>query len=127
MRENKVEPISHLVKLVDVVHHCSQLFAAPAAETHADPLFRRLAEIIRQKADQFEFELRTELRRLAAEPHAPHSGPKTALRSGLILVLQSYQQALKSNIPAHARAMLTRQNEEIQKVYEDFLALSRAA
>ena len=127
MRESKVEPISRLVKLVDVVHHCSQLFAAAAAKTDVDPFFQRLAETIRQKADQFEFELRTELTRLAAEQHAPHEEPNIALGSGLLLVLQSYQRALKSHMPAHARAMLTRQAEEMQKIYEEFLALSRAA
>ena len=40
MRESKAEPISRLVKLVDAVHHCSQLFAAAAAKTDVDPLFQ---------------------------------------------------------------------------------------
>jgi hypothetical protein len=127
MFESKVEPFGQFVKLVDRIHHCSQLSATAMAEIDMDPSFLRLAETIHQKADQFEFELRTELARLAIEPPAPGDDPEIAFRSALILVLQSYQRALKSNIPAHARAMLTRQNEEMQKVYEEFLALSRAA
>ncbi len=83
---------------------------------------------MKKKMEQFGFELQPELGRLGGE-EAPASAqelntnPKTALEG----VLDHYGQALSTTLPAHARAMLTRQSVEMQKAYEEFISLDRAA
>jgi hypothetical protein len=38
-------------------------------------------------------------------------------------MLESYRQALDSNITAHTRAMLSRQLEEMQKACQEFITI----
>jgi hypothetical protein len=126
MRESKAEPIKQIVKLVDAINHCSQLFGV-AAETQADTVFQQFATKMRTKVEQFGFELRTELARLAAEVTPSYHRPERTLQASLELVMQSYRAALNTNLRAHARAMLTRQSEQMQKAYEEFVSIHRAA
>ncbi len=127
MRESKAEPIKRIVKLVDVVNRCSQVLIA-AYEARAESAFQQFVQKMQKKMEQFGFELQTELGRLGGE-EAPASAqelntnPKTALEG----VLDHYGQALSTSLPAHARAMLTRQSVEMQKAYEEFISLDRAA
>lgn len=132
----KTEPITSIFKLVDTCNQCSQLFRVGAASV-ADPTFRQSADKIRQKLDLFGFELQTESRRLGGDEFGgsrydpiPDDADILTLRCeiSLQLVLDHYQQALNaSNLPAHARAMIKRQYFDLQQLYEDVVALRRAA
>ena len=126
MRESKAEPIKRIIKLVDAVDHCSQLFRASAA-AQVDPAFQQFAQKLHLKMEQFEFELRTELTRLAAGAETLSSDRGSGLEAGIEAVLRGYEQALNSNVSAHSRAMLTRQSEEMRKSYTEFQVLNRAA
>jgi hypothetical protein len=42
-------------------------------------------------------------------------------------ILESYRQALASNLTAHARAMINRQFQEMQIAHEEFAAIYQAA
>jgi len=76
---------------------------------------------------QFEFELRTELRRLAAEPVPLGNEAAANLRAGFQLMIDSYKQALTTNLTAHTRAMIKRQFEAVQRAYQEFGTISQAA
>ena len=88
-----------------------------------------------QQLNQFEFELKTELRRLGGlesgrkdfeVPRDPEAA-RGECRSSIQLLLEQYKEALTTTLSAHARAMITRQSEEIQKHYEKLVALNVAA
>jgi hypothetical protein len=125
MTENKMEPIKRIVKLVETVHQGALLFAFDAARGHTDPSLQQFAEKILEKAEQFEFELRTELTRLSVEPAVLSDKPDVNV--GLEMILESYQQTLATNITPHARAMIRRQLGELQRAYEEFTSTQRAA
>lgn len=132
----KPESITSIFKLVDACNQCSQLFRV-AAVSGADSVFQDNANQIRHKLDQFGFELQTETRRIGGgddfgpsryEP-IPDDADILTLRCeiSLQLILDQYQQALNTNLPAHARAMVKRQYFEIQNAYENMVSLRRAA
>ena len=68
MRDSNTDPIERLGKLVEAVNCMTKTFAITIATTDVDVPLRRFVEKIHVDVRQFEFELRTELRRLAAEP-----------------------------------------------------------
>jgi DNA relaxase NicK len=79
------------------------------------------------KVKQFEFELRTELERLAAESGLIERASEKNLRIAFDAILESYRQALASNLTAHARAMINRQFQEMRVAHEEFAAIYQAA
>src|SRR5438105_4389742 len=100
MRESKAESIKRVAKLIDTVHRCAQV---PGFEAR-----------MQQQVERFEFELRTELQRLGGPDMqaADHAFAGTNLKAAVSAVLENYHQALNTNLPAHTRAMLTRQAEQ---------------
>jgi hypothetical protein len=127
MRDSRTEPIQCLVKLVEAVNGMTKTFAITIATTDVDVPLHRFVEKIHVDVRQFEFELRTELRRLAAEPAPPGNGAETNLRDGFQLMIDSYKQALTTNLTAHTRAMIKRQFEAVQQAYQEFRTISQAA
>jgi hypothetical protein len=127
MRDSKTEPIERLVKLVEAVNSMTKTFAITIATTDDDVPLRRFVEKIHVDVRQFEFELRTELRRLGAEPAPPGNETTTSLRGGFQLMIDSYKQALLTNLTAHTRAMINRQFEAVQRAYQEFSTISQAA
>jgi hypothetical protein len=127
MRESKAEPIQRLVKLVEAVNSMTNAFAITIATTDVDVPLRHFVEKIHGDVRQFEFELRTELRRLAAEPAALPDQPEINLRIGFQLMIDSYKQALATNLTAHTRAMIRRQFEAVQRAYQEFGTICQAA
>jgi hypothetical protein len=127
MRESKTEPIQRLVKLVEAINNMTKAFASTIATTEVDVPLRSFVEKIHIDARQFEFELRTELRRLAAEPAASTDHPEINLRAGFQLMIDSYKHALATNLTAHTRAMIKRQFEAMQRAYKEFGTICQAA
>ena len=127
MGESKADPIERIVKLVEVVNHFAQLLASTMATTDVRKPLQRFMEKTHWKVKQFEFELRTELKRLAAETGLIERAPEKNLRIAFDTTLESYQQALASNLTAHARAMINRQFQEMRIAHEEFAAIYQAA
>ena len=127
MRDSKTEPLQRLVKLVEAVNSMTKTFDITIATTDVDVPLRRFVEKIHVDVRQFEFELRTELGRLAAEPAPPGNGAEMNLRAGFQLMIDSYEQALTTNLTAHTRAMIKRQFEAVQRAYQEFGTISQAA
>jgi CII-binding regulator of phage lambda lysogenization HflD len=119
MRDSKTDAMKRIVFLIEAVHHAARMFAAAAADEQSDPPVRKFAEKIHEQVEQFEFELRTEMTRLAAEPVIVCETEDIDLRLGFEAMLESYSQALESNITPHTRAMINRQLEEIQKASDE--------
>lgn len=127
MRDSKTEPIERLGKLVEAVNRMAKTFAIAIATTDVDVPLRRFVEKIHVDVRQFEFELRTEFRRLGAEPGPVGNEAATSLRDGFQLMIDSYKQALTTNLTAHTRAMIKRQFEAVQRAYQEFGTISQAA
>jgi hypothetical protein len=127
MRDSNTDPLQRLGKLVEAVNGMTKTFAITIATTDVDVPLRRFVEKIHVDVRQFEFELRTELRRLAAEPAPLGNGAETNLRAGFQLMIDSYKQALTTNLTAHTRAMIKRQFEAVQQAYQEFRTISQAA
>jgi hypothetical protein len=127
MRESPTDPISQMIKLVDAVNHLSDLLVSTTATTDVQQALQRFKERTHWKTKQFEFELRTELRRLAAETDLAANATNMDLQTGFETILESYQQALASHLTAHTRAMVNRQLREMRIAYEEFAALCKAA
>jgi hypothetical protein len=127
MRDSNTEPIQRLVKLISAVNGMTKTFAITIATPDVDVPLRRFVEKIHVDVRQFEFELRTELGRLAAEPAPPGNGAETNLRAGFQLMIDSYKQVLTTNLTAHTRAMIKRQFEAVQRAYQEFGTISQAA
>ena len=123
MRESKDEPIRRIVKLVEAVNHMSQLFAPLRTPIHVDTPLRRIVEKVHAKLQQFEFELQTELKRMAAEPMNFSDPPNVRLKTAFEKMLEAYQHALATNLTAHTRAMLTRQFQDLQRTYQIFTSV----
>ena len=126
MGESKADPIERIVKLVEVVNHFAQLLASTTATTDVRKPLQRFMEKTHWKLKQFEFELRTELKRLAAESGLIERASEKNLRIAFDTTLESYRQALASNLTAHARAMINRQFQEMRIAHEGFAAISKA-
>ena len=127
MRESKADPIEPIVKLVEVVNHFAQLLASTMATTDVRKPLQRYMEKTHWKVKQFEFELRTELKRLAAETGLIERASEKNLRIAFDTTLESYRRALASNLTAHARAMINRQFQEMRMAHEEFAAIYQAA
>ena len=127
MRDSRTDPIERLAKLVEAVNGMTKTFAITIATTDLDVRLRRFVEKIHVDVRQFEFELRTELRRLAAEPAPLANEAATSLRAGFQLMIDSYRQALTTNLTAHTRAMIKRQFEAMQRAYQEFSTICQAA
>jgi hypothetical protein len=127
MRESQADPISSIVKLVDAVNHFADLLVSTTATQDVRQPLQRFMERMHWKAKQFEFELRTELKRLLADIGLVSPATEMSLRAGFEAILESYRQALASHLTAHTRAMITRQFHEMRIAYEEFASLCKAA
>jgi hypothetical protein len=127
MRATQFDSTTRIVKLVDAINYFAESLVSTMATTGVRQPLQGFIEKTHWRAKQFDFELRTELRRLAAEagPASPRSNMD--LPMAFAAILESYQQALGSHITAHARAMLNRQLREMTLAYEEFAALCKAA
>jgi hypothetical protein len=132
---NRKDPINAMMKLVDACNQSSRLFFVVSPAT-TNPAFQQLALAAWQKLSQFEFELKIELRRLggmdsgrtefAAIPRDP-SILAQECRTSLEILLRQYEETLQTTLSAHARAMITRQFQEIQKHHEKLAVPKTAA
>ena len=100
------------------------------------PGFQQLALDCWQNLSQFEFELKTELRRLGGLDPRPATfesmlrDPATSARdckNSVEALLGQYEETLTATLSAHARAMINRQVGEVRKIDEDLANLDRAA
>jgi hypothetical protein len=131
---NRKDPITAMIKLVECCSQSARLFfiAGPATTNTS---FQELALAAWQQLNQFEFELKTELRRMGgmeagrkdfSVPRDPEN-VKRECASSIQILLEQYKEALTTTLSAHARAMITRQSEEIQKQHDRLLAVNVAA
>jgi hypothetical protein len=127
MHETRGDPIKRIVRLIETVHSGARVFASSAAASGAAPRLQRFAKELQKTAEQFEFELRTELTRLSAEPAPVTDSPNMDLHSGFELMLETYRDALGTSITAHTRARITRQFGEMLERYEELTSIHRAA
>jgi len=127
MRETQADPITQIVKLVDAVNHFADLLVSTTVTSDVRPPLQGFMEKTHWKAKQFEFELRTELKRLSAETGLLTRAPEMTLQESFEAILECYRQALASHLMAHARAMITRQFQEMRIACEEFTSLYKAA
>lgn len=127
MVENKAEATTLIIKLVDHVNRTSGLLARTLAATDApDCPLRQFEGKMQVTLGQYEFELRTELSRLAGQPIAMPDTSDVDLK-GFEMMLESYREALTGNLKPHTRAMVNRQFAELRRIYEEFISIHRAA
>jgi hypothetical protein len=127
MREIKSLAIDRIVKLVEAVHQGARLFASAVAAGDSNAEVQRFAEKIHERVNCYEFELRNELQRLAANSTIVSQPQYRDLRLALETMLESYRQALAGTLTPHARAMIKRQFAEIQRAQDEFSSIRRAA
>ena len=127
MRANQADPIVRIVKLVESVNHLAAMLASTPPATEVRQPLRSFLERTQWKAKQFEFELRTELKRLTADCEVLSQASDGNLQAAFEDILERYGQALASHLTAHARAMITRQSQEMRIACEEFTALYKAA
>jgi hypothetical protein len=130
MQEIKSQASDRIVKLVEAVNQGARLFASTAAAIDSNSAVQQFAKKIHEKVNTYEFELRNELQRLAANSTIGSHSPccdRCDLRIGLETMLGSYQQALAGTLTPHARAMISRQFKEIQRAHDEFASIHRAA
>jgi len=116
MRKSREESIQRFLKLIDACNECSRSLRSSS--------LGQPTERIATKLDQFGFELQTELRRLGAceIPAALQVPPGPDCES----LLAQYQDTLSHTSSAHARAMLTRQQQEIRDALRELQTRSAA-
>ena len=112
---------------MEAVNYLAELLVSTASATDVAQPLHRFMEKTHWKAQQFEFELRTELQRLAAVITLRPCEGEPNLPAAFETMMNAYQLTLASSLTAHARAMITRQSLEMRIVYEEFAALSHAA
>jgi hypothetical protein len=101
MRTSREESIHRFLKLIDACKECLRMMRA---------------EVTRQQFERFGFELETELRRLGGTyVPTPQQQPAADSETQLKNTVALYEDALTLSASAHARAMLTRQVQEIRK------------
>jgi hypothetical protein len=127
MREIKSEAIDRIVKLVEAVNQSARTFASTAAADDTNNPVQQFAKKIHERANTYEFELRNELQRLAANSNIASPPPCGDLRLGFETMLESYREALAGALTPHARAMINRQFEEIRRAHDEFSSMDRAA
>jgi len=127
MRETKSESIDRIVKLVEAINRSAPMFESTATAVDTDTELQQFAKKIHERVNTYEFELRNELQRLASNSTIGSHPTFGDLRSSLQTILESYQQALGGALTPHARAMINRQFEEIQRAHDEFDSIHRAA
>ena len=131
---NRKETVAKIFKLIDVCKRCVHAFDA-AAQYAANTEVRDLITKISGTVAGYEFELQTELRRIEAEDAqngvnnlADNSdGHEPKCHRNLEVVLNEYRSALQTQLPPHARAMMSRQCREIDSFYKKWSRLSQPA
>jgi len=107
-----------------------------ASQIPASSGLQQLALDVWQTLEQFEFELRTELRRLGGlDPRpATFDSATTDLmatagdcKNAMEALVREYEETLTTNVSAHARAMINRQVGQVRKQLEQFVDLESAA
>jgi hypothetical protein len=100
------------------------------------PSFQQLALEVWQNLDQFEFELRIELRRLGGlEPRpttmeSPTKDSATVVRdckNSVDALVREYEETLATPLSGHARAMINRQITKVRKESEELAKFQSAA
>jgi CII-binding regulator of phage lambda lysogenization HflD len=127
MREIKSEAIVRIVKLVEAVNQGARRVAAIAAARDTNTAVHDFAEKIHETLNGYEFELRNELQRLAANSVIVSQGASADLRVGLQTIMETYRQTLARALTPHARAMINRQFREIERARDEFSSIDRAA
>ena len=126
---DKSKAAHSLFKLLDACTQCRQIFHASAA-TLTDEVHKKLVDTIHQKLDQFGIELRNEIRRLGdadLDQLRFESLQENSCGRALRRMLDYYDQAFKSPLRPHTRAMLTRQYTDLHQIYRYINWLDRAA
>ena len=124
-----VERLKLILRLVYSQMHSGCVFRTKSA-TASDAAYKELLEQIARELDQFTFEVRTEIRRAGETDSNILQLRETGTDSeveALQATLDSYKEAIGSTANAHTRAMLKRQQSELQQAYERLLASHRAA
>jgi len=145
---NNNEVISILNDLIECCRNAQEGYRV-AAESVRNCEFRRLFNIFSQQRAQFVSELQAEVRRLGGEPvqkgsiagmlHRGWIGLKSAVTAGdeasIITECQrgeessvnSYQEALKADLPLDVQYVVKRQYMDIRDAYDRIRILQRAA
>lgn len=125
-----------IFNLVDTCNRCSMMFRL-AAERYDNDNFRELAAKAQEMLDRFGYELQTEIRRIDGSDFDPPPSHSDKTQDPEVLVLrcetslqsaiEEYQLTLNTQLTAHARAMLKRQQLQIQQAYDQVVQIRRAA
>jgi hypothetical protein len=130
MMWNKPESVRCIIKLMDACTQCRQIFRAVSGSL-TEQAYAELVETVFEKLDRFGIELRNEIRRLGQTADfssfrfesIPNESEILALRR----TLDYYEHALHARISTHTRAMIGRQQSDLQQAYEQLVSLHRAA
>ena len=135
-RANRVESVASIFNLVDACNRCSLVFRL-ASELYNNDDFRALSGKTQQMLDRFSYELQTEVRRIDGSDFGPprsysenaQEPESLVLRCETLLqsALKEFELTLNTQLTAHTRAMLKRQQLQIQQAYDQIVQLRRAA
>lgn len=131
----RLPPVVDLFKLVDACNRCSVFFSA--AETHFhDITLREFYEKLQRTLGRFIFELKQESLRINnREPAQAPPFEKPALDADTVLArvgvalqytIEGYETFLEHPMPAHARAMIQRQRQDLGRLKVDLDRLYQA-
>ena len=132
----RLPPVVDLFKLVDICSRCSLFFRVAEAHFH-DLTLREFHESLQRTLNRFIFELKQESRRINNREPAPPSHFETPLleadciltRVGAALqfTVEGYDRFLEHPMPAHARAMIQRQRQDLGRLKVNFDQLSQVS
>jgi hypothetical protein len=116
---------SRLVRLVGICHRSEHVFAQ-AIQSASCKEFRGCVGRIRQMLHEFRFQVLLELERRGEGMttgflnESEYASAYSNCESSLRYVVDSYDRVLSTPLPPHTAAMLKRQREQLEKLYEEF-------
>ena len=136
---NNLEVITILNELIETCRD-GQEGNRTAAENIRNSEFRRLFNIFSQQRTQFVSELKAEVHRIGGEPQPERRAPSRPARTpndeGAIIAgrqigeesaVNTYREALKSDLPLDVQYVVKRQYMVIKDAYDRIRILQRAA
>ena len=117
--------ISRIVRLAGICHRSEHVFAQAIQSTSCKE-FRGCVGRIRQVLHEFRFQLLLELERRGEGVtsgflnEGEYASAYSNCESSLRFVVESYQRVLSTPLPPHTTAMLKRQHEQLEQLYDEF-------
>jgi hypothetical protein len=117
--------ISRLVRLTGICHRSEHVFAQAIQSTSCKE-FRGCVGRIRQVLHEIRFQLLLELERRGEGVtsgvlnEGEYASAYSNCESSLRFVVESYERVLRTPLPPHTTAMLQRQHQQLEQLYDEF-------